>query len=201
MPVSSPAPNATRNTRYRLRGTRDSRSTSAKPRGSSRWWRSRPPVRRGRATDDLGHRFVSLSRMKLVAAVVAEATMLGPRFHRVVLHVASLDALTLPTAPDTSIGIYFDVAPAKGRTYTVRECDPASRLLSVDVVLHGDAPGTWWARRAAPGDVVTIGHPGSWYTPRVASESQLLAADLAGLPALARVLESVPPDSGATVIV
>src|ERR1700755_3044871 len=117
--------------------------------------------------------------MELVAAVVTEAVAVGPRFRRVVLHVPDLDALALPTAPDTSIGIYFDDPDSSpGRTYTVRDCDLTSRRIIVDVLLHGDGPGTSWVRRAAPGATVTLGHPGCWYTPRPISESQLFVADL-----------------------
>jgi NADPH-dependent ferric siderophore reductase len=140
--------------------------------------------------------------MELVTAAVVEAVGLGPRFRRLVLHVPELDAVELPTAPDTSIGIYFDGPDApQGRTYTVRDGDLTSRLITVDILLHGDGPGTRWALRTAPGDIVTIGHPGSWYSPRLSSESQLLVADLAGLPALARVLESLPPNAAALAVV
>jgi NADPH-dependent ferric siderophore reductase len=144
----------------------------------------------------------SLSLMTFVTAAVAETCALSGRFRRVVLRVPDLGDLQLPRGADTSIGVYFgESGAAPGRTYTVRHCDPARRCLTVDVLLHGEGIGTGWAQQAAAGDVVTIGHPGSWYTPRSAATRQLLVADLAGFPALARVLQALPSKPDATAVV
>jgi len=109
--------------------------------------------------------------------------------------------MDLPTAADTSIGIYFDPSASLGRTYTVRHCDRSGGLITVDVLLHGEGPGTSWAVGARRGDEVGIAHPGSRYRERPATDSQLLVCDMAGLPALARIIESVPQDADATAVV
>jgi NADPH-dependent ferric siderophore reductase len=139
--------------------------------------------------------------MEFVAAIVVEAFRLTERFHRIVLHVPDLIDLNLPTAADAAIGIYFtDSDPGAGRTYTVRDCDPERRRITVDFILHGNGLGTDWVRQVAPADQVRLGHAGSWYQPPPQCDAQLLIADLAGLPALARVIEGLPPNANAVAI-
>jgi NADPH-dependent ferric siderophore reductase len=140
------------------------------------------------------------------------------------LHAPDLDRLELPDSADAAMGIYFpstgpeiplppmecrngvwgyyDAEPAPhGRTYTVRHCDPTANQITVDFVLHGHGVGTDWLGRAAQGHHVALAHPNSWYRPSSAADFQLLVADLAGLPALARILEGLSPESRAVVIV
>ena len=62
--------------------------------------------------------------------------------------------------------------------------------ITVDVVLHGDAAGTRWATGAAPGDGVELAHAKSWFRPPRHANRHVLVADLAGLPAIARLIES-----------
>jgi NADPH-dependent ferric siderophore reductase len=71
----------------------------------------------------------------------------------------------------------------------------------VDVLLHGAGAGTSWARQAETSDGVTLAYPNSWYRPPPASTSQLLVADLAGFPALARIMEELPSATDAVAIV
>lgn len=140
--------------------------------------------------------------MEFVQAAAVQALRLSEHFLRVVLHVPELGRLNLPTSADAAIGMYFGPSDSpSGRTYTVRYCDPARYEITVDFVLHGDGSGTNWVRRAAPADNVTLAYPGSWYRPRPDSDSQVLVADLAGFPALARIIESLPPDADAVAVV
>jgi NADPH-dependent ferric siderophore reductase len=139
--------------------------------------------------------------VEYVAGSVVQSATLTPRLHRVVLHVPELARLAIPHCADAAVGIYFSAADPSGRTYTVRECDAASRLITVDVVVHGHGGiGADWARRAAPGDQVGLAHANSWYRPQPSAEWQVLAADLAGLPALARIIDELSPDVRAVAI-
>ncbi|MDT5012405.1 MAG: hypothetical protein QOH57_4022 [Mycobacterium sp.] len=115
--------------------------------------------------------------------------------------VSELNRLQIPAAADAAIGIYFPDMDSPGRTYTVRNYDAAARRLTVDFLLHGDGVGTHWVASAAPGAVVTLAHANSWYRPPPATESQLLVADLAGLPALARLIDELPTATDAVAIV
>lgn len=100
------------------------------------------------------------------------------------------------------------------RTYTVRElrpADPAGRPaeLDVDFALHGDGqgdgPAAGWARAARPGDRVTIlgaveeDNAGVDFRPPPGTDSILLTADATALPAVAGILDRLPPDVPAKV--
>jgi NADPH-dependent ferric siderophore reductase len=143
-------------------------------------------------------------------ATVVEVSVLNARLHRVVLEVPELERLGLPDAPDAALGVYFPEAGShsvpdmqcidgvwdyhvpgsapEGRNYSVRCHDACHRRLAVDVVLHGRGPGADWARSASVGDTVGLSHARSWYRPPSNAQWQLLIADLAGLPALARII-------------
>lgn len=77
------------------------------------------------------------------------------------------------------------------RKYTVRSLDPLAGTLAIDFVLHDDhGPGSGFAINASPGDKVGVVGPGGgglrpadWY---------LFAGDETALPAIARMLESLP---------
>jgi NADPH-dependent ferric siderophore reductase len=117
------------------------------------------------------------------------------------MHVPGLHLLAIPATADAALGIYFPDVDSPGRTYTVRAYDVERRQITVDFLIHGGGVGTDWARRAAAPDAVTLAHPNSWYQPPPTTESQLLVADLAGFPALARLIEELPPDADAVAIV
>ncbi|TDD75823.1 siderophore-interacting protein [Actinomadura rubrisoli] len=78
------------------------------------------------------------------------------------------------------------------RDYTVRYHRPGLRELDIDMVLHGDGPGSSFAARARPGDLVgVLGPRGSEIVPLV-FDWYLLGCDETGLPALGRWLEALP---------
>ena len=145
--------------------------------------------------------------MVFIRAEVTDVSDLSARLRRIVLDTPELGRLGLPDVADAAVGVYLPGpglrhAPepsadgaSEGRNYSVREHDAAANRLTVDVVLHEHGLGTDWARRAATGDTVVLGHARSWYRPQPAARWQLLIADLAGLPAVARIIdESRSPD-------
>ncbi|WP_083918667.1 siderophore-interacting protein [Mesorhizobium metallidurans] len=77
------------------------------------------------------------------------------------------------------------------RVYTIRKLDVANGFVDVDFLVHlGESVGAAWAMQAAPGKKIGIMgpvgrpvRPASWY---------VLGADETGLPALARLLETLP---------
>lgn len=142
--------------------------------------------------------------MSFSYASVVETVRLSDRLRRIVLHVDEPAALDVKPAGDSAVGIYFagagDAAESSaGRNYSVRYHDGAT--ITVDVVLHAHGPGTAWASTARPGDRVGLDHARSWYGPEPETEWQLLVSDLSGLPATARILEELPEDARAIVIV
>lgn len=80
------------------------------------------------------------------------------------------------------------------RVYTIRRLDVDKGIVDVDFLIHpGDSVGSAWAAQAAPGMKIGImgpvGRPvrqASWY---------LMGADETGLPALARLLETLPAET------
>ena len=77
------------------------------------------------------------------------------------------------------------------RKYTVRSLDLAAGTLDIDFVLHDDAgPGSAFAERAVVGDRVGVVGPGGGGL--VAADWYLFAGDETALPAIARMLESLP---------
>ena len=86
------------------------------------------------------------------------------------------------------------------RSYTVRAWDAAAARMVVDLVVHEGGVASTWARSARAGDVVYVTEAMGWYRPPADATWQLLVADLAGLPALARVVEELPPGTLAHVV-
>ncbi|MFT4162067.1 DUF2218 domain-containing protein [Shinella sp.] len=80
------------------------------------------------------------------------------------------------------------------RKYTIRAADPDAGWLDIDFVLHADAgPGSAWAARARPGDIVGLVGPGGRSI--MPAARYLLAGDETALPAIARLLETLPAQS------
>lgn len=93
----------------------------------------------------------------------------------------------LPVWPD-------EVRRAPARVYTIRRLDVAKGIMEIDFVMHGDESlGSGWAAAARPGDIVGI--MGPLGRPVRRAEWVVLGADETGLPALARILESLPRET------
>ncbi len=134
-------------------------------------------------------------------ARVIDTTALSSRLQRIVLQVDDADALGVRRAADSAVGVYFPSVDAKdeGRNYSVRLHD--GDRITLDFVLHDHGPGTTWASTTSPGDRVGLDHARSWYQPGPTTQWQLLISDLSGLPATARIIEELPPDASAILIV
>jgi len=138
---------------------------------------------------------------------VADVT---PQMRRITLGGAEFDGipegvnvkLLLPPRPGVALELPLRTAEGRPlwpegdrkpvvRTYTARRIDRDAGEMDVDFVLHGDeGVASGWAARARPGDVIGVGGPGGrtvlpadWY---------LLAGDHTALPAISRILETLP---------
>ncbi|GGM69842.1 siderophore-interacting protein [Lentzea pudingi] len=87
------------------------------------------------------------------------------------------------------------------RSFTVRSL--AGGVLTVDFVLHGDnGPASSWAARAQPGDVIGRFGPSPDYARPLGTAGLLVfAGDETALPAIASLLELLPPDQRRLVFV
>ena len=109
--------------------------------------------------------------------------------HLVRLTLAVDPAFESTGAPDEWVGL---VVPGQfqSRYYTVRSC--ADGELVVDVVLHDSGLVTEWVvRDDCVGSTVTITEPKGSFDPPADAAWLLLVGDLTGLPAMARIAESV----------
>lgn len=156
-------------------------------------------------------------------ARVTHVADLTPNLRRLVFAVADLPGLGLPGVADEAVGIYFPAPPhtsapdmecrdgiwayhdidpvPEGRNYSIRAVDATARTVTVDFVVHDAGPATSWAQRAEPGHEVVMTHARGWFAPPPDARRLVLAADLAGLPALARIVEECTPDVRVTTIV
>ena len=85
------------------------------------------------------------------------------------------------------------------RVYTIRAIDVQAGVIDVDFVLHPGVvtPAAHFAETATPGQVIGMIGPGGGDVP--AATNLLMLADDTALPALSRILESLPETTRATV--
>ncbi|MFW0788134.1 siderophore-interacting protein [Gordonia sp. CPCC 205333] len=86
------------------------------------------------------------------------------------------------------------------RNYTVRSFDTQTREMVIDIAVHEHGPAIDWFRAAQPGWRLLMAGPRSWYSPPSDATRHILAADLAALPALARILADTPDRIPVTVV-
>lgn len=94
-------------------------------------------------------------------------------------------------------GPHLDKLPERPitRTYTVRSHDPANETLALDFVAHGSSGLAGpWALNAREGHQILARGPGGRWTPP-AADYHLFVGDESAVPAIARALEVLPPDS------
>ena len=137
--------------------------------------------------------------MSFSPATVIGTAAVGVRYRRITLRVDDPGALGVPPRPDAAVGVYVGAAGGLGRHYSVRQHD-GDRIV-LDVLRHPQGPGTAWAATTGTGDRVGLDHANAWYRPPPGARRQLLACDLAGFPAAARIIEELSVDAIATVVV
>ncbi len=86
------------------------------------------------------------------------------------------------------------------RAFTPRRWDPQTNQLDIDVVIHGEGPGSAWASSVKQGDTAVIsGQPGGPYQPLTDVDWYLIGGDEAALPAIGTLLEALPASMSAYV--
>ena len=147
---------------------------------------------------------MALSQDPFTTAVL-EVSRLTPSLIRIVFGGPAVAGYAGLDVGDECLTMEFPDPAGTGegqwRNYTVRRHAPGE--LTVDFVVHRGGAASSWAQHARVGDEVRMVRPRSWYAPPAGTTTRLLAADLAGLPALARLLEGMTPGEllGTTVVV
>ena len=144
----------------------------------------------------------SLRRIVFGGPGLAEFASSGSpdEYLRVVVPARGQTEPVLPTVVDGVLD-YGSIDMDLLRTYTVRRHDRDAGEVTIDFVLHDHGVVTAWARAAGPGAVVGLNLPTGMYDAPADLAWQVLVADCAALPALARVLEQTPPDVRNRVVV
>ena len=131
---------------------------------------------------------------------VASTTRLTPHMQRIELTAAELDDFRYAPGQDVMLLVAADGRRPVRRRYTIRYLDQTARILTIDVVLHGDGPGERWVRSARPGDRIEGIAPRGKIFPNPADEWHLFMGDEAALPAILAMAESLPGDADATLV-
>lgn len=112
--------------------------------------------------------------------------------------------LALPTIDEKFNVTYPEGATEpESRVYTIsdlRIIDGRTQI-DLDIALHQRGVGSDWARACEPGDRVGLVEPHGLYAAPAGVAWQLLAADVTGLPALARILRGLDPGQRVQAIV
>lgn len=124
------------------------------------------------------------------------ATVLRRRSLSAHLVTITLDVEVSGTGiPDEYVQVLVPQAGADptGRIYTIsdlRIIDGRTQI-DLDIAVHERGVGSDWARTCEPGDRVEVDQPRGLYAAPAGVGWQLLAADITGLPALARILRQL----------
>lgn len=164
-----------------------------------------------------------LGAIRTFVTSVVRVTDVHPHLRRITFGGGDLDTF-VPNGPDAFV---YVLLPPPGRTeltvdqtfsweavpdmpaeerpvgayYTVRRWRDDAKELDALFVLHGDSgPASAWAGRAAVGDPVALWGPRTSWDPPADTDHHLLVADETGLPAVAGVLDLLPPDASIQVV-
>jgi NADPH-dependent ferric siderophore reductase len=104
---------------------------------------------------------------------------------------------------DWNVTLPEGAAAPESRVYTVsdhRVVDGDMRI-DLDFALHDEGVGSEWARTCRPGDRVGLIEPHGLYAAPTGVGWQLLAADITGVPAVARILRGLDPGQKVEVVI
>jgi NADPH-dependent ferric siderophore reductase len=135
---------------------------------------------------------MQISRSPVHSADVVGAGTLTPRMRRVTIRSAAMIGLEIRPAQDVELHLRDITDRRVKRRYTIRHARPESGEFDLDVLLHGDGPGSTWGASAQPGDTVSFQGPRGKLELRPAAW-HLLIGDESALPAIAAITEQVEP--------
>jgi len=142
-----------------------------------------------------------LSGTRRLDLQVVSAAELTPHMRRLQFTAPQLDGFGYQPGQDVMLLVAAEGTRPVRRRYTIRALDAARRLLTIDVVLHGDGPGERWVRAADPGDRIEGIAPRGKVTASPSADWHLFIGDESALPAIFAMTESLPGDSVATLII
>jgi NADPH-dependent ferric siderophore reductase len=133
------------------------------------------------------------------ATVLATAD-LTPRMRRVTVHAETMRGVELRPAQDVELLLREPSGRRVKRRYTISSARPDLGELDLDVLLHGEGPGSRWGAEAAPGDTVEFQGPRGKLELRNAPW-HLLVGDESALPAIAAIVAALPEGERAVAVI
>lgn len=131
---------------------------------------------------------------------VVDSARLTPNLQRLRLTAPQLGEFRYLPGQDVMLLVAAEGNRPVRRRYTIRELDRAARVLTMDIVLHGDGPGERWVTSAQPGDKIEGIGPRGKITASPAADWHLFIADESALAATFVMTESLAAGSSATLI-
>src|SRR6202167_6214211 len=131
---------------------------------------------------------------------VVDSARLTPHMQRLRLTAPQLDGFGYLPGQDVMLLVAAEGDRPVRRRYTIRELEADERLLTLDIVLHGDGPGERGVRAAQPGDRLEGIGPRGKITTSATADWHLFLADESALAATFAMTESLPADSQVTLI-
>ena len=123
-----------------------------------------------------------------------------PAMQQVVLTAPELAEFGYRPGQDVMLMVDVDGDRPVRRRYTIRNVDPAQRLLTLGIVRHAGGPGERWVRQARPGDQIEGIGPRGKIFPAADVSWHLFAGDFSALPAYLAMAGSLPAQARVTVI-
>jgi NADPH-dependent ferric siderophore reductase len=142
----------------------------------------------------------SLAGTRRLDLAVVDSVRLTPHMQRLTLTAPQLDGFSYLPGQDVMLLVAAEGNRPVRRRYTIRQLDAVARLLTLDVVLHGDGPGERWVRSAQPGDKIEGIGPRGKITTSATADWHLFIGDESALPATFAMAEALPPGRPATVV-
>lgn len=119
---------------------------------------------------------------------------------RVTVRADTVRGVAITPAQDVELHLRDEHGRRVKRRYTIRHARPDAGELDLDVLLHGEGPGSTWGAAAAAGDDISFQGPRGKLELRPAPH-HLLVGDESALPAIATVCEALPAGETATAVV
>jgi NADPH-dependent ferric siderophore reductase len=119
---------------------------------------------------------------------------------RVTVRAEAMTGVEIKPAQDVELLLRTEAGRRVKRRYTIRHARPDVGELDLDVLLHGDWPGSAWAEKAQPQDTVEFQGPRGKLELRSAP-SHLFVGDESAVPAIAAICEALPDNERAVAVI
>jgi NADPH-dependent ferric siderophore reductase len=131
---------------------------------------------------------------------VVRNDLLTPHMQRLLLTAPELAEFSYRPGQDMMLMVAVEGDRPVRRRYTIRALDQSRRVLTLDVVRHGDGPGERWVHSARPGDRIEGIGPRGKIFPAEGADWHLFAGDESSLPAVFAMAGALPRGTQAVTI-